>query len=65
MFGALSVGFKASCAKMLPATAKKLVMVHMWLSHETMKESGKWEAGLLQHTDEDLTWEQLTSFVVR
>ena len=42
---------------MLPATAKKLVMVHMWLRIETMKESGKWEADLLQHTDEDLTWE--------
>ena len=41
---------------MLPATAKKLVMVHMWLKLETMKESGKWEADLLQHTDEDLTW---------
>ena len=39
--------------KMLPATAKKLVMVHMWLRIETMKESGKWEADLLQHTDED------------
>ena len=47
--------------KMLPATAKKLVMVHMWLRIETMKESGKWEADLLQHTDEDLTWEQITS----
>ena len=47
--------------KMLPATAKKLVMVHMWLKLETMKESGKWEADLLQHTDEDLTWEQLSS----
>ena len=45
--------------KMLPATAKKLVMVHMWLRIETMKESGKWEADLLQHTDEDLTWEQI------
>ena len=45
--------------KMLPATAKKLVMVHMWLKLETMKESGKWEADLLQHTDEDLTWEQI------
>ena len=44
---------------MLPATAKKLVMVHMWLKLETMKESGKWEADLLQHTDEDLTWEQI------
>ena len=41
--------------------AKKLVMVHMWLKLETMKESGKWEADLLQHTDEDLTWEQITS----
>jgi hypothetical protein len=50
-------------SKMLPATAKKLVMVHiMWLKIETMKESGKWEADLLQHTDEDLTWEQLTRF---
>ena len=47
--------------KMLPATAKKLVMVHMWLRIETMKESGKWEADLLQHTDDDLTWEQITS----
>ena len=47
-------------SKMLPATAKKLVMAHMWLKMETMKESGKWEADLLQHTDEDLTWEQLT-----
>jgi hypothetical protein len=28
---------------------------------ETMKESGKWEADLLQHTDEDLTSQQLTS----
>ena len=36
-------------------------MVHMWLKIETMKESGKWEADLLQHTDEDLTWEQLSS----
>ena len=34
--------------KLLPATAKKLVMVHMWLRIETMKESGKWEADLLQ-----------------
>ena len=48
-------------SKMLPATAKKLVMVHMWLKMETMKESGKWEADLLEHTDEDQTWEQLTS----
>ena len=47
-------------SKMLPATAKKLVMVHMWLKMETMKESGKWEADLLEHTDEDLTWEQLS-----
>ena len=47
--------------EMLPAIAKKLVMVHMWLKLETMKESGKWEADLLQHTDEDLTWEQITS----
>ena len=31
---------------MLPATAKKLVMVHMWLRIETMKESGKWEVDL-------------------
>ena len=31
----------------------------LWI--ETMKESGKWEADLLQHTDEDLTWEQITS----
>ena len=46
---------------MLPATAKKLVMVHMWLRIETMKESGKWEADLLQHTDDDLTWEQITN----
>ena len=46
---------------MLPATAKKLVMVHMRLRIETMKESGKWEADLLQHTDDDsdLTWEQI------
>ena len=29
-------------SKMLPATAKKLVMVHMWLKMETMKESGNW-----------------------
>ena len=36
-------------------------MVHMWLKLETMKESGKWEGDLLQHTDEDLTWEQLSS----
>ena len=43
------------------SAAKKLVMVHMWLKLETMKESGKWEADLLQHTDEDLTWEQITS----
>ena len=28
---------------------------------ETMKKSGKWEADLLEHTDEDQTWEQLTS----
>ena len=48
-------------SKMLPATAKKLVMVHMCLKMETMKESGKWEADLLEHTDEDQTWEQLTS----
>ena len=48
-------------SKMLPATAKKLVMVHMWLKIETMKQSGKWEVDLLEHTDEDLTWEQLTS----
>jgi hypothetical protein len=48
-------------SKMLPATAKKLVMVHIWLKMETMKESGKWEADLLEHTDEDQTWEQLTS----
>ena len=47
-------------SKMLPATAKKLVMVHMCLKMETMKESGKWEADLLEHTDEDLTWEQLS-----
>ena len=46
---------------MLPATAKKLVTVHMWLRIKTMKESGKWEADLLQHTDDDLTWEQITS----
>ena len=37
------------------------VMVHMWLKLETMKGSGKWEADLLQNTDEDLTWEQITS----
>ena len=48
-------------SKMLPATAKKLVMVHMWLKMKTMKESGKWEADLLEHTDEDLFWKQLTS----
>ena len=46
---------------MLPATAKKLVMVHMWLRIETMKDLGNWEADLQQHTDEDLTWEQITS----
>ena len=51
------VGFRIR----LPATAKKLVMVHMWLKLETMKESVKWEADLLEHTDEDQTWEQLTS----
>jgi hypothetical protein len=50
---------------MLPATAKKLVMVHMWLKIETMKESGKWEADLLQHADEVLTWEQLTMVWMR
>jgi hypothetical protein len=38
---------------MLPDIAKKLVMVHKWLKIETMNESGKWEAGLLAHTDED------------
>ena len=27
----------------------------------TSKKSGKWEADLLEHTDEDQTWEQLTS----
>ena len=47
--------------KMLPATVEKQVMVHMWLRIETMKESGKWEADLLQHTDDDLTWVQITS----
>ena len=36
---------------MLPATAKKLVMVHMWLKIETMKKSGKRDADLLEHTD--------------
>ena len=36
---------------------KKITNTH----NETMKESGKWEADLLQHTDEDLTWEQLSS----
>ena len=55
-----AVGRNDFC-EMLPATANKLVMVHMWLKIETMKESGKWEADLLQHTDEDLTWEQITS----
>ena len=48
---------------MLPATAKKLVMVHMWLKIETMKESRKWEVDLL-HTDEDLTWEQLINHAI-
>ena len=53
--------FRTSCgAGFCPGTAKKLVMVHMWLEMETMKESGKWEADLLKHTDEDLTWEQLS-----
>ena len=45
----------------LPATTKKLVMVHMWLRIETMTDLGNWEADLQQHTDEDLTWEQITS----
>ena len=61
-FGRISIASRRSALnKMLPATAEKLVMVHMWLKLETMKESGKWEADLLQHTDEDLTWEQITS----
>ena len=47
--------------QMLPATAKKLVTVHTWLKIETMNESGKWEADLLEHTDADRTWEQLTT----
>jgi hypothetical protein len=35
------------------------VMVHMWLKIEMVKESGKWEVDLLEHTstDADLTWE--------
>ena len=30
----------------------------MWLKMETIEESGKWEADLLEHMGEDLTWEQ-------
>ena len=33
---------------------------HVAEDGRTMKESGKWEADLLEHTDEDLTWEQVT-----
>ena len=46
--------------KMLPATAKKLVMVHMWLRIETMKESGKWEADVLRNIQtRTWAWEQI------
>ena len=41
--------------------AKQELVDKSFRKHSQMKESGKWEADLLQHTDEDLTWEQLTT----
>ena len=50
-------------SKMLPATAKTSDGAHVAEDGRTMKKSGKWEADLLEHTDEDLTWEQLSDLL--
>ena len=57
-------GSPASPLAVSTMAAKQELVDKSLRKHSQMKESGKWEADLLQHTDEDLTWEQLTSLDV-
>ena len=40
--------------RLLPENARKIVMSHMWLRLEQMREEGKWEADMLAQQDQDL-----------
>ena len=42
--------------RLLPENARKIVMSHMWLRLEQMREQGKWEADMLAQQDQDLLW---------
>ena len=42
--------------RLLPENARKIVMSHMWLRLEQMREEGKWEADMLAQQDQDLLW---------
>ena len=42
--------------RLLPENARKIVMSHMWLRLEQMRERGKWEADMLAQQDQDLLW---------
>ena len=42
--------------RLLPENARKIVMSHMWLRLEQMRERGKWEADMLAQQDQDLVW---------
>ena len=58
-----AVGRNYFC-EMLPATAKLEASDGAHVAKDRDDEGVgqfKWEADLLQHTDEDLTWEQITS----
>ena len=41
---------------LLPENARKIVMSHMWLKLEQMRETDKWEADMLAQQDQDLVW---------
>ena len=44
--------------RLLPAKARKLVMVHCHLLMLRMQKEGKWEEDLLEWHDEDELWEE-------